>query len=61
VPYLFTYFDSYTFKRASGMGSYIAPVKRKMETLLPDAVKSGEDIETIKKRAKLDIQNEKMA
>jgi hypothetical protein len=36
------------------MGSYIAPAKRKMETLLPEAVKAGEDVEMIKKRAKLE-------
>ena len=36
------------------MGSYIAPRKRKMETLLPESYKAGEDVEVIKKRAKLD-------
>jgi len=41
------------FQRAAGMGSYRQPAKRKMETLLPEAVKVGEDVETIKKRAKL--------
>ena len=42
------------FQRAAGMGSYIAPRKRKMETLLPESYKAGEDVEVIKKRAKLD-------
>jgi hypothetical protein len=41
------------FQRAAGMGSYRQPLKRKMETLLPESVKAGEDVETIKKRAKL--------
>lgn len=40
-------------ERAAGMGSYRQPLKRKMETLVPEAVKIGEDIEAIKKRAKL--------
>jgi len=40
--------------RAAGMGSYVKAGKRKMETLIPDAIKNGEDLEEVKKRAKLD-------
>ena len=35
------------------MGSYTNPRKRKMNTFLPDAVKAGETIGDIKKRAKI--------
>ena len=37
--------------RAAGMGSYKAPAKRKMETLLPEAVVKGETIADVKRRA----------
>merc|ERR1712121_97134 len=40
-------------ERAAGMGSYVNPGKRKMETLLPEAVKSGESLADVKKRAKM--------
>merc|ERR1711974_200559 len=40
-------------ERAAGMGSYVQPKKRKMETLLPESVKNEESIDEIKKRAKL--------
>ena len=40
-------------ERAAGMGSYVNPRKRKIETYVPDAVKSGETIGDIKKRAKI--------
>jgi len=40
--------------RAAGMGSYVKPVKRKMETLLPSAVVAEETLADVKKRAKLD-------
>ena len=40
-------------ERAAGMGSYVNPRKRKMETHIPNAVKSEETISDIKKRAKL--------
>jgi len=40
-------------QRAAGMGSYVNPRKRKMETCIPDAVKAAETISDIKKRAKL--------
>ena len=46
------------FQRAAGLGSYRQPAKRKMETLLPAAVTAGEEIEDIKKRAKLDQDTE---
>merc|ERR1711988_977320 len=39
--------DPYTIEeaeRAAGMGSYVAPGKRKMETLIPSAVEEQEDI-----------------
>nr|ACO11129.1 Zinc finger protein 593 [Caligus rogercresseyi] len=40
--------------RAAGMGSYVPPKKRKMETLIPEAVKEGlKDVIDIKKKAKL--------
>merc|ERR1712098_759534 len=41
-------------ERAAGMGSYVAPGKRKMETLIPSAVERGETLADVKKRAKLD-------
>merc|ERR1712183_1262074 len=40
--------------RAAGMGSYVKPVKRKMETLLPSAVVAEETLADVKKRARLD-------
>merc|ERR1711936_1270765 len=40
--------------RAAGMGSYVNPGKRKMETLLPSAVVAEETLADVKKRAKLD-------
>ena len=40
-------------EKAAGMGSYTNPRKRKMNTFLPDAVKAGETIGDIKKRAKI--------
>jgi len=45
-------------QRAAGLGSYRQPAKRKMETLLPAAVSAGEDIEAVKKRAKLGQDSE---
>merc|ERR1739846_222511 len=41
-------------ERAAGLGSYIQPAKRKMETLLPAAVVSQETLADVKKRAKLE-------
>ena len=41
-------------ERAAGLGSYIQPTKRKMETLLPAAVVSQETLADVKKRAKLE-------
>jgi len=38
-------------QRAGGMGSYIAPAKRKMETLLPESIVKGETIADVKRRA----------
>merc|ERR1712203_810583 len=50
--------DPYTIEeseRAAGMGSYVMPKKRKMETVLPDAVKDGiTDAIDVVKRAKVD-------
>merc|ERR1711892_1209460 len=40
--------------RAAGMGSYVKPGKRKMETLVPAAVVAEESLADVKKRAKLD-------
>jgi len=40
-------------ERAAGMGSYVQPKKRKIETMLPESVKNEETIDDIKKRAKL--------
>ena len=37
-----------------GMGSFILPGKRKMDTLVPDAIKNGEELEDVRKRAKLE-------
>ena len=36
------------------MGSFILPGKRKMDTLVPDAIKNGEELEDVRKRAKLE-------
>ena len=42
------------------MGSYTNPVrKRKMETILPDAVKDDTSLDDIKKRAKLTESEDK--
>ena len=41
-------------ERAAGMGSYIKPAKRKMETLLPAAVLNQETLADVKKRARLE-------
>ena len=41
-------------ERAAGMGSYVAPTKRKMETLIPSAVTAEETLADVKKRAKLE-------
>merc|ERR1711948_1077 len=49
--------DPYTIEeanRAAGMGSFILPGKRKMETLIPEAIKNGEELEDVRKRAKLE-------
>lgn len=40
-------------ERAAGMGSYIAPKKRKMETCLPPAIQNGLDIQEITKKPKM--------
>eukprot|EP00088_Acartia_fossae_P049085 TRINITY_DN5381_c0_g1_i6.p1 TRINITY_DN5381_c0_g1~~TRINITY_DN5381_c0_g1_i6.p1 ORF type:complete len:161 (+),score=44.49 TRINITY_DN5381_c0_g1_i6:44-526(+) len=45
--------------RAAGMGSWVQPKKRKMETLVPDAVNKGESLADVKKRAKLDSEETK--
>ena len=45
-------------ERAAGMGSYVAPGKRKMETLIPSAVEAQETLADVKKRAKLDNEDE---
>ena len=45
--------------RAGGMGSYVKPGKRKMETLLPTAVVAEETLADVKKRAKLDEEAQK--
>merc|ERR1711951_78624 len=36
-------------ERAAGMGSFVKPGKRKMETLIPEAVKRGESLADVKK------------
>ena len=43
------------WQRAAGLGSYIKPTKRKMETLMPAAVLNQETLEDVKKRAKLEL------
>merc|ERR1712012_6791 len=45
-------------ERAAGMGSYVKPGKRKMETLIPSAVELQETLADVKKRAKLDNKEE---
>jgi len=45
-------------ERAAGMGSYVAPAKRKMETLIPSAVTAQETLADVKKRAKLELSEE---
>ena len=47
-------------ERAAGLGSYTKPAKRKMETLLPEAVKAEETLADVKKRAKLEEEEEQM-
>ena len=50
--------DPYTIEeseRAAGMGSYVMPKKRKMETVLPEAVKDGiVDVKDVIKKARID-------
>ena len=43
-----------TIETVSGMGSFILPGKRKMDTLVPEAIKNGEELEDVRKRAKLE-------
>ena len=43
-----------TIETVSGMGSFILPGKRKMDTLVPEAIKNGEQLEDGRKRAKLE-------
>ena len=43
-----------TIETVSGMGSFILPGKRKMDTLVPEAIKNGEQLEDVRKRAKLE-------
>ena len=43
-----------TTEAVSGMGSFILPGKRKMDTLVPEAIKNGEQLEDERKRAKLE-------
>merc|ERR1719244_2236096 len=55
--------DPYTVEeseRAAGMGSYVKPGKRKMTTLIPEAVKKGESLADVKKRAKTDKDVDEM-
>ena len=47
-------------ERAAGLGSYVAPKKRKMETLIPSAVTAEETLADVKKRAKLDEKEDKV-
>merc|ERR1712126_636849 len=44
-------------ERAAGMGSYVKPGKRKMETLIPSAVELQETLVDVKKRAKLEEED----
>merc|ERR1712059_94162 len=41
-------------ERAAGMGSYVKPGKRKMETLIPEAVTEELTLADVKKRAKME-------
>ena len=41
-------------ERAAGMGSYRQPQKRKMETMIPESMKSDMEVEEGKKKAKLE-------
>ena len=43
-------------ERASGMGSYVQPGKRKMETLVPAAVLAEESLADVKKRARIEAE-----
>ncbi len=46
-------------ERAAGMGSYIAPRKRKMETVVPEAVKRGTtDVKDVAKKARKEEEEE---
>jgi hypothetical protein len=44
-------------ERAAGMGSYVLPKKRKMETLVPESIKYGQSIGEIRKRAKMESES----
>lgn len=45
-------------ERAAGMGSYVAPKKRKMDTLVPAAVAEGhKDVLDVAKKAKKDADD----
>jgi len=46
-------------QRAAGIGSYVAPRKRKMETLTPEAVTNGETVADLKKKMKRSIEEDK--
>ena len=43
-------------ERASGMGSYVQPGKRKMETLVPAAVLAEVSLADVKKRARIEAE-----
>lgn len=45
-------------ERAAGMGSYIAPKKRKMETVVPKAVEEGQTVAQLWKKAKTETDED---
>lgn len=61
MPIKTTQDEPYTIEeseRAAGLGSYVRnTTKRKMETMLPEAVQKGESLEDVKKRAKVDVDD----
>ena len=51
---IFNPLHPFEYVSVQGMGSFIKPGKRKMDTLVPDAITNGEELEDVRKRAKLE-------
>ena len=47
------FYNEYFFHHYAGMGSYVAPKKRKMETMIPKGMEEQEDItEEVERKSK---------